>query len=301
MARNLFDGAHVTIRAEHFLVAALTIAPFLPQGSAPRHLGAPAATFDQEFTGIEGLRELRDGRVIVLDAQDKAIHVIDLKSGAGTQIGRDGDGPGEYRLPLEIWPVGDSSVVRDMARFGKLMVITPKGEIGGFVSMLDSSLSTRSFNATGVDIAGRYYGLESPQQSFGDSGAIVRWDLKRRKRDTVARFMTTTTPPRISEADVFRDASGRIMGYRRSETTRVFTPSNQWAVAGDGRIALVLAAPYRVVYVKPDGSHVTGPVVSYRPVAVTDAEKDQWRADRGARGHRFQCSGAERLSRHTGR
>jgi len=29
-----------------------------------------------------------------------------------------------------------------MARFGKLLVITPSGEVGGFISMLDSALNT---------------------------------------------------------------------------------------------------------------------------------------------------------------
>lgn len=266
------------IRVGYLLVAALAFAPPSRQGRPPRSLGAPTATHAAEFTGIEGVRELRDGRVVVLDAQDKAIHVIDLKAGSGVRIGRDGDGPGEFRLPLEIWPVGDSAVVRDMARFAKLMVVTANGRIGGFVSMLDSAISTRSFNPTGVDAAGRYYGLEPPSQNIGDSAAIVRWDLRRATRDTVARFTTATSPPKIAEADIFRDASGRILGYRPTQQIRVFTPYNEWAVAADGRVAIIQGTPYRVVYVTPDKSRVTGPVVSYRPVPVTNAEKDEWRA-----------------------
>lgn len=234
------------------------------------------ATYSEEFTGIEGVRELKDGRVVVLDAQDKAIHLIDLAANTGVRIGRDGDGPGEFRLPLEIWPVGDSAVVRDMARFGKLMVITPKGAIGGFVPMLDSALSTRSFNPTGVDAAGRFYGLEYTANSVYDSARVVRWDRARRTRDTVALFMSSLIPPKMNEGDVVRAASGRVAGVRRAARPRAFFAYNQWALAPDGRVAIVGASPYRVTYVNTNGSRTAGPVVNYRPVPVTEAEKEAW-------------------------
>jgi hypothetical protein len=34
------------------------------------------------------VRELRDGRVIVLDAQDQSIHLVDLRAGTAAPIGR---------------------------------------------------------------------------------------------------------------------------------------------------------------------------------------------------------------------
>jgi hypothetical protein len=267
------------MRAEYGLVAALTLFSAIPsQGTAPRKLGAPTAKLDQEFTGIEGVWEMKDGRVVVLDAQDKAIHLLDMKTGTGTKIGRDGDGPGEFRLPLEIWRAGDSAVVRDMARYGKLMVITPKGEIGGFVSMLDSSLSTRIFNATSVDAAGRIYGEAPTTKGPMDSTRIVRWDMQKRTRDTVTRFMTSATPPSFAEADLLRDKSGNIVGYRPGPP-RAFVPYNSWAVAPDGRVGLIWAAPYRVTYVKLDGSRVNGASVNYTPIPVTEAEKDAYKAE----------------------
>ena len=134
-------------RREFAVGAALTLAAFtIPQSPTVRKLGPPSAAYDKPFTGIEGVRELKDGRLVVLDAHEKAIHVIDPRTHKAEKIGREGDGPGEYRLPLELFPLaGDSSVVRDMARFGKLLVITPSGEVDGFVSVIDSALSTHPF------------------------------------------------------------------------------------------------------------------------------------------------------------
>ena len=142
-------------RLEYALVAGITLFVAVPpQGNALRTLGAPTATWDTEFTGIDGVRELKDGRVIVLDARDKAIHVIDLKTKTSKKIGRDGDGPGEFRLPRIFLPIGgDTTLISDMARFRQLLVVTPAGEIGGFVPTIDSALSTRNFVVGGITVA----------------------------------------------------------------------------------------------------------------------------------------------------
>jgi hypothetical protein len=271
-------------RAQYALVAAASLFVAIPQQpGAPRKLGAPTAALEQEFTTIDGVFELRDGRVVVLDSRENFIHLIDLKSGASAKIGREGDGPGEYRRPVEIWPAsGDSALIRDFGRFAQLMVITPTGEVGGFVSMVDSALSKRNFNPTFVDRAGRIYALEyTPDGGVWDSARVVRWDRRRGVRDTVTRYKATLTPSeKPSEADVVRDRDGRIMGYRPAAVPKLFQPYNDWAAAPDGRVAIVRAAPYQVSLVALNGNRTTGPVVPVVPVSVTQAEKDEYIAER---------------------
>jgi hypothetical protein len=270
-------------RAQYALVAAVSLAAVIPQQpAAPRKLGAPTATLEQEFTTIDGVFELKDGRVVVLDSRENFIHLIDLKGGASTKIGREGDGPGEYRRPVEIWPSsGDSALIRDFGRFAQLMVITPRGEVGGAVSMTDSALSKRSFNPTFVDRAGRIYALEyTPDGGTWDSARVVRWDRNRGVRDTVTRYKATLTPTeKPNEADVVRDRDGRIMGYRPAAVPKLFQSYNDWAVAPDGRVAIVRAAPYQVLLVGTNGTRTTGPAVQFAPVSIGQAEKDEYMAE----------------------
>lgn len=257
------------------VIAALPIVAAAQTQAAPRKLAAPSATYGEEFTSIQGVRELKDGRVVVIDAQDKAIHVIDLKAQSGVRIGRDGDGPGEFRLPLEIWPAGgDSAVVRDMGRFNKLMVITAKGEIGGFVSTLDSAHSTRGFVVNSTDEAGRMY--ELAYVGPADSNSIVRWDRARGRRDTVARIWWRISSP-IPVRVVGNAPRGFEMQARAAP--RPFAALANWAVAPDGRVAVVTPDPYRVSYVNLNGVRITGPEIPFTPVPVTEAEKDQYRAE----------------------
>jgi hypothetical protein len=102
---------------------------------------------------------------------------------------------------------------------------------------------------------------------------VVRWDVARRTRDTVARFQSSVTPPSMKESDIIRDASGRVMGYRPGPM-RPFMARNTLTVSGDGRIGIVLAQPYHVEIVDARGRRAVGPPTSYTPTPVTQAEKD---------------------------
>jgi hypothetical protein len=270
------------LRAQFALVFAATLLAFTPtQSPAPRKLGAPTATYDQEFTGIDGVRELKDGRVVVLDAREQTIHVIDLKTKSETRIGRTGDGPGEFRLPLEIFPIsGDSAVIRDMGRFGKVMVLTPQGTLGDFIPTVDSALNARAFEPAAADNAGRFYALGFSINGAIDSARIVRWDREKHTRDTLALLSTKTVSPLVTGGppDVIRDKDGRAIGYRPGPILP-FATNDQWAVSPDGRIATVQASPYRVTYVNANGMRTAGPINAFTPVPVTEADRAAWRVE----------------------
>lgn len=255
-------------------LALLAIAP--RQIAAQRTLGPPTASHDHEFTGIDGVRELRDGQVVVLDARDRTIHVIDFATKSGTTIGRLGDGPGEFRLPRVLLPIGgDTTLVDDMGRFGKLLVITPAGEVGGFVSTQDSALSTRTFVVGAVDTMGRFY-----ENSYTtDSNTIVRWDRRRDRRDAVARIsMQVVSPlfrPRPTSGGAPRGGAERSGG-----SPPPFFTVSQWAVSADGHLAVVTPEPYRVTVVSPSGRRVRSQPIPFTPVPVGADEKQDYRIER---------------------
>lgn len=66
------------------------------------------------FTHIVAVRELSDGRVLITDGPSQTLAILDDRLRTMRQLGRTGDGPGEYRNPGAIYPVGqDSSVLYD--------------------------------------------------------------------------------------------------------------------------------------------------------------------------------------------
>ena len=122
--------------------AMLTASPVWPQTVPVRTLSQPDATFPHGFTTVAGIRELADGRVILVDLYN-GVQVIDAAWASMRQVGRRGSGPGEYRDPRKIFALaGDSSAVFDH-QTGLLLVITPDAEPGGFLSLRGAAGETR--------------------------------------------------------------------------------------------------------------------------------------------------------------
>jgi hypothetical protein len=69
-----------------------------------RTFGKAEVEFAEPFSQLVGLRELRDGRLIVSDSKDKVLQIIDLKTGRGTAIGREGAGPNEWMSLTRLLP-----------------------------------------------------------------------------------------------------------------------------------------------------------------------------------------------------
>lgn len=87
-----------------------------------------SATFSEPFTQIVGLRELPDGRVILADPRERTLALLDFRSGQATRIGREGQGPGEWRLPNGVYALpGDSTLVFDVGNM-RYLVVDPKGQ-----------------------------------------------------------------------------------------------------------------------------------------------------------------------------
>jgi hypothetical protein len=237
----------------------------------------PEIQFEEPFTQIGGVRELRDGRVIVSDPRDKTLQIIDLKSGKAEKIGREGSGPGEYSMPLAVTPLpNDSSAVYDPLN-QRFLFVLPNGKPGGFYSMVTDGSPTRMMigGLSGFDRAGRVYFQgpsfrmtdEGPQTA--DSAAITRLDLRTKKTDTVA---FVKVPP----------ANTQVSGGRGNVQIRVgggnpFSPQDAWIPMADGRVAIVSAADYRVTYVGANGARTAGSPIPYEKVKVTEADKQEVR------------------------
>ncbi len=110
--------------------AVLATAPAFAAAQKPLALAKPDVEYAEPFTSISGVRELKDGRVLVADARDKTLQLIDLRSGSSVKVGREGQGPGEYALPYRIVPLpGDTSALFDIGN-SRYLTILPDGKTG---------------------------------------------------------------------------------------------------------------------------------------------------------------------------
>ena len=228
-------------------------------------LRTPNATLPADFSQVRGVRELPDGRVIVSDRIEERVSVADFGTGRLQAIGRTGRGPREFHLPTALAPMpGDSTLLTDEGN-SRLAVIAPPPGLGIQRSFaLDVPGIPVALGARGVDAAGRFYlqipGWLSGARERGDSVWLVRFDARTRRVDTLASLKGSTSPPA-------RD--GRQMGIPFVP----FSPQDNWAVARDGRVAIVRSGDYHVEWLGADGALVRGPPTAFERIPVTPQDR----------------------------
>lgn len=298
------------------LVAIATTALAAPAAAQqPRTLPAPDATFEEPFSNVSGLRELGDGRLVIADARDKVLALVDLAAQAVTPIGREGGGPGEYGLPLRLFAApGDTTFLFDPLN-QRYLIVTAQGKaIDQFrveyddTPTVDAPAPRRQVGeaprgapgragggraaggpAGGIrfglsmpaagDAQGRLY-FEAPAISQNENGVPVPGDsaaLTRWDRETKA--LDTLAWVRLAKANV------RVSGTANNQRVMVgganpLAPRDAWAVFPDGRIAIVRAEPYRVDIVEPNGALVRGQPIRYTPLKFTEADRKEEEAAR---------------------
>jgi hypothetical protein len=248
-------------------------------GRVPQvNLSAPDAAYSEPFSSIAGLRELADGRVIVADRLELAVRVVDFGSGAAEEIGHVGQGPGEYQMPGDLFPLpNDSTLLVDYGNM-RMTVIAADGRFLESTSMI--SPDGQFINPVGTDGRGRVY-FEMMELRPGpagaaapDSVAIARLDRGTGMIDTVG--VLERERPGGSSSITSRGGSWQV------QRPAVFAMADGWAVSSGGHLALARSAEYRLEWLLEAGRSVVGPRIDYVPVPVTQEDKDAW-ADRMSR------------------
>src|SRR5688500_18828012 len=112
------------------VLVALSAPAATSQAPVTRTLGKPQSEFAEPFTEIGSIRELRDGRLIVVDARELTVKLVDLRAGTASTIGRTGDGPGEYRWPGKLFALPDDKTLLQDNAAGRLLLIGADGNPG---------------------------------------------------------------------------------------------------------------------------------------------------------------------------
>jgi hypothetical protein len=239
-----------------------------------RVLDKPQVELSDPFTNVGSVRELSDGRVIVIDNGDRAVYVADFKAGTSSQVGRPGGGPGEYRLPGLLLPLaGDTTLVTDGGN-RRLLVLGPDAKPAAIFTdtwpLPQGEPGTRM--PRGIDGQGRAYYL-GRAVGVAPSGQITQPDsaaLMRSARGSSAEELVSyihLAPRKISTTS----KGGTLTSV--NITMAPFSAQDAWQVFPDGAVAIARVADYRVDWFLPDGRHVAGKPIAFTPVRVTDRDK----------------------------
>ncbi|MEO5825734.1 MAG: hypothetical protein ABIR59_07595, partial [Gemmatimonadales bacterium] len=244
----------------------------------PAVLLKPAnAVHPAEFSGIARVRELSDGRLIVLDSAERKLFVVSFTTGDVAPLGRVGDGPEEYRFPIGLFALpGDSTVVTD-GQTRRLIIFRgdrPAATVPAEAPVMDA---VKGF-IIGADPAGniakafRPRGLGRPTDQ-GDSIIIARYSRAEGRGDTLAR-MRSGFGGAPGSANENTPAAARAAGPI-PDRQYMYAPviGDQAIGFPDGWIAVARMEPYRVDWIDPLGKMFRGPPIPVSVTPLNDNEK----------------------------
>jgi hypothetical protein len=256
------------------VVFGFLVPPALAAGQAgnPIELPPPNAVASTQFTNVRDIRELSDGTLLVGDRlETRLVHIV-WDPPAESEIGRIGEGPGEFRGIGPLFPLrGDSTLFIDSysGRWNLLdytrIVQTIRrerfwpgvrnGELAG-TDTLGHILGTQNFSFPGG----------SPRGVYGDSLLVLRASFPTERTDTVARIRGQGGEGLLIQEPT-AERPGRIFPQNPlgSQDEAMLFP--------DGWMAIVRLDPYRVDWISPALVLHPGEPLPYQPVEVSDREK----------------------------
>jgi hypothetical protein len=255
---------------------------------AVRKLGPVVRTSAITFGGVQHIRRLSDGRVLVNDPSRhqvllldstlaNPVVVIDSVGGRDNSYGLRAGGIIPYR--------GDSTFFVDPTS-STLLLIDPAGKIARVMSMPTNAVNyLASPSSYGYPAYSEAFGIVFRMQAnsfrypnnpplegapeivikYEDSIAVVGMKLTTRKGDTLAKYGTgQQMVARISWNNF--DMNG---------TNELFPVSNDWALAADGSVALLSGREYRLRWINTDGTKTDSPRLPFTWDPNPDDEKQR--------------------------
>lgn len=250
------------------LAALLLLARTFRSGrEAPGFGDGPVATLEMEarfpdaFSYLGSAPELSSGEVLVADPGSQVVVRADLRQGKADTLGGVGSGPQEYRGPDKVFALpGDSALLVDLGN-GRLTVIAPSGTFVGQVPMAQRTPEGRVDILTPdfVDQAGKLYAPSMIRSADAPSDSTP-----------IARYSRTGS----EEAVVAWAWHPDHASLRSGKGQPILTRTDVWAVAGDGRVAVVRANGFSVDWYEPDGTVIRGPSHEVETFPVGASERD---------------------------
>ncbi len=239
--------------------------------SAGERIGTP-------IESVVGIRELADGSVLVADPKAKQIVLVATRA-PNRQIGRDGDGPGEYRtISSIVRAAGEDAIAVDGqarrylflhgASISRMAAADISRLADAYASLTDSDSSGRHLAYRGFALNGASREpLRYPSSVEGaDSLLVLRFSLSSATVDTIARIRGGWRGQRL----VQRSFKGMPITYQLFPMP--FT-NDQAAVCADGWIVIARVEAAQVTWFDQNARIRTSAHISSTPVRLDDALK----------------------------
>lgn len=254
------------------------------------HVRPEAASLDEGFTRIGWIRELGDGRILVADTYERRLVVADFNLGRVEQIGRLGQGPGEFRGLDGLFALaGDSTLLED--RRSRRWIIMDGARV---VATVNATLPGGQPGPAvyGADTNGRILDILAFafHRTPGIPGLAIRPNADSLLVLVRSRPRVSTTSGHPDRLDVRVDTVARLRGRGGAQTIayRAVIPGGQpiqWVLDNplavdeqailfrDGWIAFAFSNPYHVDWLAPGGKRVRGAALPFAHVRVDDRVK----------------------------
>ncbi len=195
------------------------------------------------------------GRLYVADQSPTVIKVFDRGGRLIRTIGRDGDGPGEFRSPI-LGIHGTSLVVFD-PRLARLSVFDTAGT---FLRSWPSICC--HYSAISIDSAGRVAVRTTQQDAAGFTSAFIRYTMDGKVVDTIP--VPVDGQPRLIELS---------RGGNRMRMGIPFSPGAAEALAPDGTLIHAWTGEFRLIVSRTGRDTVQVFGRRWAPVAISEARR----------------------------
>jgi hypothetical protein len=229
----------------------LTVATGSLEGQQAIRLKPPEAVLsdpDMQFTWLTGVREMSDGRLMVVDYRENRLELLDRALERATPIGREGDGPGEYRKVGWSYALGgDSTIVTDPQT--RSWYVLTGSRIAQRLTQTDTAVKQFDPIVFGVDRNRRVLFTKGHKwtppnkvvKETADSLVLLLGVIGSRRVDTIAVLAGQSREMR----EIFSGA-GPGASTRRPALASPFVTEDLGLLFPDGWIAVVRVNPYRV-------------------------------------------------------
>jgi hypothetical protein len=259
-------------------------------------VGKEEGTDTEVFSQVPAIAIDASANLYVLDRDNARVLVFGPDGGFVRQIGKQGEGPGEFRIPVAVAPLDDGRIaVYDMA--GRtISLFTADGRYESLVRLTEAVGTfpqMRAFARGGVLLTGTQMNVtpgEAP--SISDSLPIL-WQA-------VTADSRTQTLVRVPSIGPVLNTSGTANSREvRLSPPPVFSPAVSWSALPDGHLAVSAAGDWQVQVFGPDGRPTAVLERPLRARAITERDRDAARERR--RANLESGAGAVRVENVNGR
>lgn len=227
-------------------------------------LGGETDDEDEFFGVISDIEIDEHGNVYLLDAQLSEVKIFTAKGEFVRTIGREGEGPGEFRRPARMFFTEDGNIGVMQTIPAKIVLLTPEGDPVGDHPLPEPEDGGYQLLTSGQASKGQLVLAMARTKLAEDQSSWARTDFLTRidsEGNQLAEYCTKTSTINFADA---------VLNFAEWDTFE-----RRWVVAPDGKVyACESYADYEITVFNADGSIDKKITRDYKHRASTAEEKE---------------------------